>query len=47
MLVFDSFGNVTQSDHGMKVTWVKTISAKNFGSVITWARDMMFYKKNQ
>ena len=35
-------GNVTQSYHGMKVWWVKTISAKHFGNVITWARDMIF-----
>ena len=38
-------GNVTQSYHGMKVWWVKTNSAKNFGSVITWARDMIFLQK--
>ena len=31
----------------MKVWWVKTNSAKNFGSVITWARDMIFLQKNQ
>ena len=38
-------GNVTQSYHGMKVWWVKTNSANNFGSVITWARDMIFLQK--
>ena len=27
------------------VWWVKTNSAKNFGSVITWARDMIFFTK--
>ena len=27
------------------VWWVKTNSAKNFGSVITWARDMIFLQK--
>ena len=29
----------------MKVWWVKTNSAKNFGSVITWARDMICLQK--
>ena len=29
----------------MKVWWVKTNSANNFGSVITWARDMIFFTK--
>ena len=29
----------------MKVWWVKTNSANNFGSVITWARDMIFLQK--
>ena len=31
----------------MKVWWVKTNCAKNFGSVITWARDIIFLQKNQ